>query len=333
MKKLILTLLLSASYTLNTIPASQSETRSVKSMITSFFAFPEDVYLDTPIKSDSNGLIQLDENRIHELRDKIKHNFMRRSQLTLGSSALGLAGFMIGLHQFGALNLLNPIKDKVASLSGSAAQAAKNFVTREEMLAYVKQREDLLRGELDLVPKAAWKDWLWDSTKKVSSLFTLTIIYAKIMHMKNYIDAKPTMDYFSKKYMLGQFNLIDRVDVLRKTVAAAVQPADGDIYSSDYHRRAVTPMLQSLATNLEKLVAFTEYYFASHDQEIVRKEAMEDHARRLFNVSNTFFAKMHEQLQKPSFDPDIVAIVEEFKGELTMSVKRCVFFERTVQED
>lgn len=319
MKKQILALLLSVSFTLSTIPAPQSKTRSLGSMFTSFVTFPDEVYLDAPIAPDTTGLIQLDENRIHELHEKIKYNFIRRNQLSYGSFALSSAVFAVGLYQLGFLNLVLPA-------AKASAPSPENIESRLKFLEDTVKR---LAEKESLQPKISRMEWLLNGTKSITSFFTLAVASAKMMQIKNYIEAKPTIAYF-----LGKHNLLDRIEVLRKTVVAAVQPTDDDTHSLDYHRRAVAPMLQSIAVNLEKLVAFTEYYFASQDQEIVHNQAMEDQSRRLFNVSNGFLKKMHEQLQKPVFDPDIVAIVEEFKGELTLSIKRCTFFEKEfVQED
>jgi hypothetical protein len=319
MKKQILTLLVSVSFTLSIIPAPQSKTRSLGSMFTSFVTFPDEVYLDAQIIPDASGLIKLDENRIHELHAKIKYNFIRRNQLSYGSSALAAAVFAIGLYQLGFFNLVLPAPKITAA----------NPQDIESRLAFLEKAVKSLSDKANLQPQVSRMEWLLNGTKSITSFFTLAIASAKLMQIKNYIEAKPTIAYF-----LGKQNLMERVEVLRKTVAAAIQPMDDDIHSLDYHRRAVTPMLQAIAVNLEKFVAFTEYYFTSQDQEMVHNQEMEDQSRRLFNISNTFLKKMHEQLQKPVFDPDIVAIVEEFKGELALSIKRCTFFEKEfVQED
>lgn len=336
MKKQVLALLLVSTFTQSLFPVikrgkparKQTATEmAIGNVLFKMITFPGEPEADTPIEPDENGLIQLDENRIRELHEKIKYNFMRRNQLSYGSLALKAAVFGIGLYQFGFFNLVAPAPKS----SDPTIEALKAEVTLLKKLVKVCTDKLGIKAEeiATEVTKQTRIEWLLSSTKSITQFCALGIATAKLMQINNYIEAKPTMAYFFNRH-----NVVERVEVLRKTVAAAVQPMDDDIHSIDYHRRAVAPMLQSIAINLEKFVAFTEYYFASHDQEVVRTQAMEDQSRRLFNVSNAFLKKMHEQLQKPVFDPDIVAIVEEFKGELTLSIKRCTFFEKEfVQED
>lgn len=325
MKKQILTVLLSASFLTQTFPAAPQKNKSWGSYISSFVLFPDEVTHDTPLAPDQTGLIQLSEKRIHELHDKIKYNFIRRNQLSYGSLALKAAVFGIGLYQLGFFNLVAPapksedpnieaLKLRVSILEGIAkVLAEKAGVKLDEMS--------------NAAPKQSRLEWFLNGTKSITTFCALGLVTAKILQINNYIEAKPTIAYF-----LSRHNLLERLEVFRKTITAAVQPSDDDIHSLDYHRRAITPMLQSIAAHLEKLVAFTQYYFALQDQELVQNQAMEDQSRRLYNLSNSFFRKMHAQMQKPVFDADIVAMVEEFKSDLTLSIKRCSFFEKEFVE-
>lgn len=317
MNKQIITILLLASLVSNTTIHAATSNPSWSSKFSSFVAFPEEVYLDTPIAPDATGLIQIDESRIKELHEKIKYNFIRRNQLSYGSSALAAGVFAIGLYQFGVLNLLMPAP-KIEPAN------PENIGSR---LKYLEETVKRLVEKENIQQRVSRFDWLLNSAKSLTSFFTLAVASTKMMQIKNYIEAKPTIAYF-----LSRHNVLERVEVLRKTAAAAVQPLDDEIHSADYHRRAIVPMLQTIAIHLEKFVAYTEYYFASHDQELVQKQAMEDQSRRLYNLSNAFFRKIHEQLRKPVLEASIVATIEEFKSDLALSIKRCTFFEKEFVE-
>lgn len=318
-KQIITSLLLAALISNNTIPVTKSNS-SWSSKFSSFLAFPEEVYLDTPIAPDATGLIQLDEHRIHELHEKIKYNFLRRNQLSYGSTALGATVFGIGLYQMGFLNFVLPTPK---SADPNIEALKTRLTTLEGLVKVLAEKVGVKPDEISTAAAKTRLEWLLSGIKSITTFCTLGVATAKIMQIKNYIETKPTIAYF-----LSRHNLLERLEILRKTVTAAVQPMDDDIHSLDYHRKAIAPMLISIATHLEKLVAFTEYYFASQDPDVVKSQAMEDQSRRVFNISNTFLRKMNQQLQLPVLQPEIVAIVEEFKSELTMSVKRCTFFEK-----
>lgn len=319
MNKQIIRVLLLASLASSTTILATKNNSSWSSKFTSFVAFPEEVYLDTPLSPDEMGLIQLDEHRIHELRERIKYNFMRRNQLSYGSSALAAGVFAIGLYQFGVFNLLMPAP-KIEPANPENIASRLKFL--EETVKRLVEKENIQQ-------RVSRFDWLLNSAKSLTSFFTLAVASTKMMQIKNYIEAKPTIAYF-----LSRYNLLERVEVLRKTVASAVQPLDDEIHSLDYHRRAILPMLQSIAIHLEKFVAYTDYYFESQDKELVQKQKMEDQSRRLYNLSNSFLKKMHEKLSMTSLPADILATVEEFKSDLALSIKRCTFFEKEfVQED
>lgn len=289
------------------------------SALTSFIVFPEESSLDTKLAPDAQGLIQLDENRIHELHEKIKYNFTRRNYLSYGSFALTGSVFLLGAYQLGFLSYILP-ESKVAAPNPSSV---------ESRLKFLEDTVKTLSEKVKVQPQISRLQWMLDNAKSITTFATLAVASAKLMQIKNYIEARPTIAYF-----LNRHNITEPIELLRKTVIAACQPMDDDLHSLDYHRRAVAPMVRSIAAQLEALVAFTEYYFSSQDKEIVLAQAMEDQSRRLFNLSNTFLRLMHEQLQKPVFDPHIVAIVEGFKGDLVMSIKRCTFFEKEfVQQD
>ncbi len=315
-KQIIRVLLLASLVSSTTIPATKSNS-SWSSKFTSFVAFPEEVYLDTPLSPDEMGLIQLDEHRIHELRERIKYNFMRRNQLSYGSSALAAGVFAIGLYQFGVFNLLMPAP-KIEPANPENIASRLKFL--EETVKRLVEKENIQQ-------RVSRFDWLLNSAKSLTSFFTLAVASTKMMQIKNYIEAKPTIAYF-----LSRYNLLERVEVLRKTVASAVQPLDDEIHSLDYHRRAILPMLQSIAIHLEKFVAYTDYYFESQDKELVQKQKMEDQSRRLYNLSNSFLRKMHEKLSMTRLPADILATVEEFKSDLALSIKRCTFFEKEFVE-
>lgn len=242
---------------------------------------------------------------------------MRRNQLSYGSSALAAGVFAIGLYQFGVFNLLMPAP-KIEPANPENIASRLKFL--EETVKRLVEKENIQQ-------RVSRFDWLLNSAKSLTSFFTLAVASTKMMQIKNYIEAKPTIAYF-----LSRYNLLERVEVLRKTVASAVQPLDDEIHSLDYHRRAILPMLQSIAIHLEKFVAYTDYYFESQDKELVQKQKMEDQSRRLYNLSNSFLRKMHEKLSMTRLPADILATVEEFKSDLALSIKRCTFFEKEFVE-
>lgn len=326
MKKNILTILVSISLVTTIIPIPATNTWSSK--LNSFIVFPEEPSLDTPLVPNQNGLIQLDEERICQLSEKIQQNFTRRSQLSYGSLALKATIVGIGLYQLGFLNFILP-----APKGDDQSEALKTRITAlENMVKILAAKAGIspIASAAD-VPRQGRLEWLLNGTKSIAQFATIGVVTAKLLQINNYIEAQPTMDYFSKKHLVGEHNLLDYIALLHKTVKAAANPLDDDIESSAYHKRAVAPMVESIAVNLERLIAFTEYYFSLHDEELVKKHALEDVSRRIFNVSNTFLRKMHEQLQKPLFEKQVIAIVEDLRDELVGCIKKCIIFERVVQ--
>ena len=129
-------------------------------------------------------------------------------------------------------------------------------------------------------------------------------------------------------WFFSNHSLSDRVDVLRRSVKAITDfniPAD---YSLEYHSRAIAPALQSIAHNVEELIAFMDYYFESIDQELLVKQGLDMQSRYLFNVSNDFFKNIHTALQDQSQNLKAVAIIDDFRSDLITVIKRCQFFEK-----
>jgi hypothetical protein len=92
------------------------------------------------------------------------------------------------------------------------------------------------------------------------------------------------------------------------------------------------PVLNSLACNLEELIAFTDYYLGLIDQDFIFQQEMNGVSRYLFNVSNDFFKKMHTLLQDPAHASSAVLEIELFKSEIATWIDRCVLFEKQLDE-
>jgi len=313
MKKNIIMFLLLSFGCQAAYPAQAEKNLSMGSLFSSFISFPPEPSLEQPLLAQANGSIQLREDRIHELREKLQHNFRTRNMLSYGSFALNAALVGVGLYQFGFFNLIRPAKSP-------APVSAVNLAAQYAQLA---ERVKMLEDKVGITLKTTRTEWLISSLKSLSSYALLAIGMTKLINIKNYIEATPTIMYF-----LSKNNLQDRIEVLRKTVIAATGDMVPEEHSLDYYRRAINPMLLSIAIQLEKLVAFTDYYFSVQDDELVRKHALEDLSRQIFNISNNFLAKMHERLSTQNYHPEMVAFVDEFRNELNIAVKRCTFFEK-----
>lgn len=285
------------------------------SFLEKMISFPLEVSLDSDPEINENGVIQLSESRIELLQQKFKRNFAIRHTLSYGSFALYMTLSGIGLYQIGLLNFVFPAK--IPSLEG--------FKDIGSEVAHLQQRVEQLEAAFALQPKATRVGWVWGGVKYFGSLVISAVAIAKIMQLKSYIEASPSFIWFFSKH-----SILDRIEILRRNVKAITDfnmPAN---YSLDYNTRAITPSLIKIAQNLEEFIAFTDYYFESIDQELLIKHGMDGQARYVFNISNDFFIKMHAALQNGHPATDTVAVIDDFKNDVSTCIKRCQFFGKDV---
>ena len=306
------------------------------SLVNTIITFPPEVTLEDNITVNFEGFLQLDQERIDALHTKYEKNFKLRSYLRYGSRAIqfGLVG--VGLYNLGLFDFLIPnlsatnhsIKD--ISLLKVEIAALKN--SQKEMIDLLGKTAKKTPAEIETIINLALADkkstfdklsWIWGGVKSISQWVTISLCFAKAAQLHSYVEADATFMWFFSNHSLS-----DRVDVLRRSVKAITDfniPAD---YSLEYHSRAIAPALQSIAHNVEELIAFMDYYFESIDQELLVKQGLDMQSRYLFNVSNDFFKNIHTALQDQSQNLKAVAIIDDFRSDLITVIKRCQFFEK-----
>lgn len=305
------------------------------SLVSTIVTYPPEVTLEGDIIAAPEGFLQLDQDRINTLHTKYEKNFKLRSYLRYGSRAIqfGLVG--VGLYNLGLFDFLIP------NLSGTnhSIKDISLLKTQMELISNNQERMIKLLGETagqsteeikKIITAAASNQsmfdrlsWIWGGVKSISQWVTISLCFAKAAQFHSYVEADPTFVWFFSNHSMS-----DRVDVLRRSVKAITDfniPAD---YSLEYHNRAIEPALQSIAHNVEELIAFMDYYFESIDQELLFKQGMDLQSRYLFNVSNDFFKNIHAALQDHSQNQQAVAIIDDFRSDLITVIKRCQFFEK-----
>lgn len=303
----------------------RSEPTAFTRALAQIISFPADVSHTIAILPNAEGFIQLDEIRINAVREKFEQNFKMRHYLSYGSFAINGALLALGLHQLGVLNLVWPVKE-VVPLAPSKTVSPAEFVSKtvfDYHLKEVNQKIGELQKKLELQQKTTRLGWIWNGTKSLGSYAVIGLFLLKAQQIKNYIEAQPSFARFDRH------GLTDRVIILRETIKALTDLSTPFVEDGiAYHKDAIRPMVESIVRNLEELIAFMDYYFATLDQEMVHKQSMDTIARYLFNTGNDFLMKINSALQNNEYTPEMVAYTDELKNELIMIYNRCILFEK-----
>ncbi len=279
--------------------------------------FPQEVSLPVPITQDANGVMQLSEERITSLIQEYEKNFALRNKLSYGSFAINAALIGIGLYQFGLLDFILPKKIDMPDNLHPSDMAYQ--------VALLKQEMGQLRSMFSINPPTTRLAWLWNGVKYMGYLTVLAVGSTKALQIKNYVEATPSFIWFFSRH-----SILDHLEVLRRSVLVLTIKNLPLEYSEEYHNASLEPSLLSLARNVEEFIAFLSYYNQQLDQELLLANNMESKPRYLFNAANSFFTKFNELMRDEEKKKEAIALIDDFRSDLSALIKECHFFEKEV---
>lgn len=271
--------------------------------------------------------IQLDEARIDQAKIKMAKDFVFRSYLAKGTSIAGAATAVGLAYRWGLLdgiiNLFLPAKQKQEMVPSEMANKLLDLIKRVAVLEGKIAIEPGVKKDAAISTGNYFINGVKVFGSTTLSIISTLIINAKVQHFYDYAFAKPSFEWFFMHH-----SVIATIDGVRRHVQVITDlnvPAE---YNLEYHNRALNPALQSIARTLEEFIAFLEYYLAKADQDIVHEQAMDTLPRYLFNIGNDFFKKIEEILHGSADQSSAMALVNDFKADMTNAIHRCRGFER-----
>lgn len=295
-----------------------------------FFSSSETLH-ELEITPTNPGEYRLDEGRIQILKEKFTSNFVMRnrlSHLTYAVTAGSLAWFA---YKWGLFDYFMPGKKKADVIEiPEVTDPSKTFEYLVKLVAYLKTNEAALKERIEALETKAdipqgniivrgIKYVGWSGLTIIGSI----IVQYKWQKFFDYILATPSFSWF-----FSHHSILHTIEGLKRSIKVLSETNIPVEYSVAYHSQATIPACESLVRNLEELIAFTEFYLETIDPDIVYGQKMDSTARYLFNASNDFFKKLQPILQNPSTSQAPIAVIDDFKSDLSAWINRCTLFER-----
>lgn len=311
-------------------------------MLTSFSThsipfFSSDQTLHTfEIKPEITGEYQLNEARIAELKKNFASNFIMRDRLSKITYAATAASLAWLAYQWGIFDVfLSSKKSTTVAELPEIVSPEHTFEYLIKLIAYLKSHEASLKQRIEALEAKndiAQGNIIVRGIKYVGwtgiSIIGSIVVHYKWQRFFDYVLATPSFSWF-----FSHHSILQTIDGLKRNIKVISEHALPAEYSIAYHSQATIPAIESLVRNLEELVAFTEFYLETIDQEIVYNQKMDSVARYLFNASNDFFKNINPVLQNPLANPNGAALADEFKAEVSTWINRCTLFEREFIND
>ncbi len=314
----------------NFLYGSQNAQRNIADAILAF-PTPLEVAHELDIKPQTQGVYQLDEARIAQLKKKFESNFTMRSRLSK-LTYIATAGSLAWLaYKWGCFDYFLPAKKATeVSLVPEVTDPAKTFDYLVKLVAYLKTNETALKERIEVLETKndvqhgnivvrVIKYVGWSGISIIGSL----VVHYKWQRFFDYVLAQPSFSWF-----FSHHSILQTIEGLKRNVKVLTEHKVPTQYSMIYHAEATVPAIESLVRNLEELIAFTEYYLETLDQTMVYEQKMDSIARYLFNASNDFFKNIAPIIQDPSTAQAPIAVIDDFKADLNAWINRCTLFER-----
>ena len=267
----------------------------------------------------TSKIIQLDEARIEQLQRYYEPNFKLRKYLKYGfnTALIGLTATL--LYQAGFFNHITPqsFKPQIGEVEARLRalelwkQILENKVPEITTLVHNSSNSRLV--------------WLWGGIKNLSWYIAPSLVAAKVMGADSYVKAEPTFGWFFSNH-----DLTLRIESIKQSVMIITNPA-AEKKTKDFHRSAFLFELQTIANEVEEVIAFIGYYFNHHGvvlQPGTDESWVTSMPRYLFNLSNDFMKKVSQLPFQQEPDQSFIGIVEEYKSEMSYCIKWCQWYER-----
>jgi|ERR1700733_315198 len=279
--------------------------------------------------------IQLDESHIQEYKAKIAKDFLLRQYLAKGTKVVGAATAVWIAYKWGLLDGLIkcvfPGKEKPEIMSkefmDKFAELAKQVAEIKDRLPANPADKPAIKIENAAAPVGSTVNFLMKGIKALGSqtmsIMFWIVINTKIQHFYEYAFAKPSFEWF-----FAHHSVLATIDGVRRNIQVITDVNVPAEYTIEYHNRALNPALQSIARTLEEFIAFIDYYVDRIDQDIVHEQAMDTVSRYIFNIANDFLKKIDHIMHGSTDQSMALALVNDFKSDITHVIHRCRIFEK-----
>lgn len=295
----------------------------------SFPIAPSEVSHNFDIIRSADQPYMLDVDRIAELQKMYEQNFKVRANLAKATYAV-TAGSLVWLgYKWGIFDWILP---KAASSDASPLNALPEVVDSSKTAEHLKTLIDFSKNmherleALDAKKEVQTGHWLINGIKHVgwsgASIAGSLILQSKWYSFFGYALAEPSFKWF-----LSNHSIISTVDRLKRSVQALSSPNMPVEFANEYHIKALVPALESIIRNTEQFIAFIDFYLPLLEDDVVRKEAMNDISRYLFNITNDFLQKINPVLKDPRNQSALVPIIDEYRADIATFINRCKVFE------
>ena len=278
---------------------------------------------------NSTELIQLDQKRIDAHYKKYEHNFKMRGYLKFSSYAAYAGMIGIVLYHTGILHSFLP-QNFLHALRIPDANEARFVALEKAQQELLRWQQEVIRqlpavSKIEVSQARAGIEWLWGGVKSIGNTALISAMLAKLMQYNSYVETKPSFKWFFTNH-----SITDRLEVFKHDYNKL--PRNTLTTSPFYPAVTLIPQLQAISINIEEFVAFMDYYFDQFDQDFIIKKGMHTQSRYVYNLSNDFFKKIHDNLNEQN-SLKVTAIIDEFKNDLVDCIKKSQFFEKDISSD
>ncbi len=333
MKKIFLVLLLLVSSFNCVFPAAaQKEPSLLRKALNaaSFPISPTEVSHSFDLTHNDDEPYKLEQDRITQLTKMYEHNFSVRDKLAKATYII-TAGSLIWLgYKWGLFDWMLP-KAAVSSAAASGTLAeitdpSKMFEYLKKFYAAYRALEEKVMAADKAKSEAQSGYWLVEGIKSVGwsgvTIATSLIVQSKWSSFFGYALVEPSFKWF-----ISTHSIISTIDRVKRSVQALSNPNMSAEFSSEYHKKALVPAIESIVRNTEQFIGFMDYYLPLLDEEVVKKEAIDDVPRYIFNITNDFLQKINPVLKDASNQAALIPVIDEYRADIATVVNRCKIFE------
>jgi hypothetical protein len=327
-RRLLLIILLAFSF--NTVfPAVQatSDPSFISKALKSInFSLPSEVTHTFNITRYNDEPYKLDTDRIMQLQKMYEQNFKIRTHLAK-ATYIATAGSLLWIgYKWGLFDWMLPTKIASNASPNPSFTPIDQIKDQKQIIEYLKIFETFRLQTLEARKEIQNGNWFINGIKYVGwtgvSIAGSIILHTKWSSFFSYALSEPSFKWF-----LSNHSIIATVDRLKRSVQALSSPNMPAEFSTEYHTKALIPALESLIRNTEQFIAFIDYYLPMLEENVVKKEAMNDISRYLFNITNDFLQKINPILEDPTNQMALLPIIDEYRADVATFINRCKVFE------